>query len=153
MRTMNSNFRQLVKRILWAFAAGSAFVLASAAAHGAVTINMPAPKKPATITQPAKVAPQSAPAPLVQPDVGDIALNRYSNGRTGTYDNYQIGGRYPGYGFPTVWSNWGLGWGWGWGAWDFGFPIIGVCGNRFVGSVGHCGFCPSPIVHSPCLVH
>lgn len=90
-------------------------------AVGDVVINMPPPKPtPVQSSAPSNTAPA-----MMQPDVGDVALQRYAKARTGTYDTYEYGPRYAGirsYGYPYP-----LFWGW---------PSIGCFGNTFVGFVG-----------------
>jgi len=84
---------------------------------------MPPPKKVSPSTNVTSVTPPD------RPDVGDIALDRFTNARTGTRDTYQVGGsRYYNYNYSYSYP-------WFWG----GFPFIGFgCfGNKFVGCVGH----------------
>lgn len=123
-------------RIILAIATAAALSLA-AAAPGQVMIDMP-PAPPAPVSGAAEAA----------PDLGDVALHRYSQSRVWPRDTYSSPGAWwwwsrpvgyfpPGYAGPWPYDRscwWGSPWwgypGWGWGWYGYGWPYRGWnCGS------------------------
>ncbi len=127
----------------WMFVvfAGAIAQCGAATASAQVKISMPPPppsKRVVDETPPATVQTTGTPGmtaaipvgtPVASsPMEGDIALARYAQARTGTYDTYFNDGTYwnngihyvsyPNYIPQFVWGPW---WGWGWGSWGGGW--------------------------------
>ena len=138
------------RRIMVSLAALAAWLASPSSASAQVVIDMPPPPKKAyqptpmlpadpttpdssattvkTSTSTTTVATAAVyPVSVAGPEVGEVALVRYSNMRSGTRDTYMDDGSYwmngiRTYSYPYyipqyIWP----GWGWGWGGW----PIIG----------------------------
>jgi hypothetical protein len=126
--------RCLIQARLCGCLIGAAVLVGSLTLQGAaqVVIEMPAPPMNRPSPSLEAAAQSIAPQPVVIPsqiDVGELALRRYSRGRTYPYDTYWNWPMYNGYqqynysyAFPLVW------WGWG-GFWPFwgGGCCVSVC--------------------------